>query len=123
MEENKGESQGRRKENAKFSKFVTSLSFMKKKTNEKEENVKKKIKYSNDDHVWILKEYEEEVNAFLKIKLAQKNKNNVSLNCLGRKSYKNYNNYVNLYNIEINKFINSVKKNKPINSLKGINSK
>ncbi|SBS85776.1 conserved Plasmodium protein, unknown function [Plasmodium ovale] len=118
MEEKKGDSQGRRKENAKFSKFVTSLSFMKKKTNEKEENVKKKIKYSNDDHVWILKEYEEEVNAFLKIKLAQKNKNNVSLNCLGRKSYKNYNNYVNLYNIEINKFINSVKKNKPINSLK-----
>ncbi|KAI4836307.1 hypothetical protein MKS88_004098 [Plasmodium brasilianum] len=118
MEDNKAESPNKRRENAKFSKFVTSLSFMKKNIEGKDENVKKKIKYSNDDHLWILKDYEDQVNAFLKNKSSQKNKNNVSLNCLGRKTYNNYNNYVNLYNIEIKKFINSVKKNKPIHSLR-----
>ncbi|GAW82086.1 hypothetical protein, conserved [Plasmodium gonderi] len=118
MEEYKQDSSNKTKGDAKFSKFVTSLSFMKKNINDKEEGVKKKIKYANDDHVWMLKEYEEEANAFLKKQLEQKNKNNVSLNCLGRKSYNNYNTYVNLYNLEIKKFINSVKKNKPINSLR-----
>ncbi|CRH01603.1 conserved Plasmodium protein, unknown function [Plasmodium relictum] len=117
MEENKGSDSKKKKENVKFSKFVTSLSFMKK-NRDQEENVKKKIKYSNDDHIWILKEFEESGNEYIRNKLLQKNKSNVSLNCMGRKSYKNYNNYVSLYNIEIKKFINSVKKNKPINSLK-----
>ncbi|CRG95195.1 conserved Plasmodium protein, unknown function [Plasmodium gallinaceum] len=117
MDDNKNLDFGKKKENIKFSKFVTSLSFMKKNRDE-EENVKKKIKYSNDDHVWILKEFEESGNEYLRNKLSQKNKNNVSLNCMGRKSYNNYNNYVNLYNIEIQKFITSVKKNKPINSLR-----
>ncbi|ANQ10071.1 Uncharacterized protein PCOAH_00040980 [Plasmodium coatneyi] len=118
MEDRKHDPSNKTKENVKFSKFVTSLSFMKKNINEKEEGIKKKVKYANDEHVWILKEYEEEGNAFLKKQAAQKNKNNVSLNCLGRKSYKNYNTYVNLYNIEIKKFINSVRKNKPVNSLR-----
>ncbi|CAD2102377.1 conserved Plasmodium protein, unknown function [Plasmodium vinckei brucechwatti] len=118
MEETKSDLQDKQKENIKFSKFVTSLSFMKKNINGKEENAKKKIKYSNEDHVWILKEYEEQGNIFLKNKLSTKNKNNVALNCMGRKSYNNYNNHINLYNLEIKKFINSIKKNKPIRSLK-----
>ncbi|GAB67580.1 hypothetical protein PCYB_121480 [Plasmodium cynomolgi strain B] len=110
MEDKKYDPSNRSKENVKFSKYVTSLSFMKKNTNDKEEGIKKKVKYANDEHVWILKEYEEDAE--------QKNKNNVSLNCLGRKSYKNYNSYVNLYNIEIKKFINSVRKNKPVASMR-----
>ncbi|CAI7721870.1 conserved Plasmodium protein, unknown function [Plasmodium vivax] len=118
MEDKKTDPSNRTKENVKFSKFVTSLSFMKKNTNDKEEGIKKKVKYANDEHVWILKEYEEEGNAFLKKQAAQKNKNNVALNCLGRRSYKNYNSYVNLYNMEIKKFINSVRKNKPVGSLR-----
>ncbi|SOS80595.1 conserved Plasmodium protein, unknown function [Plasmodium sp. gorilla clade G1] len=118
MEDNyASDSSNKKKENIKFSKFVTSLSFMKKNT-EHHENAKKKIKYSNDNHMWIVNEYEEAAKAYLKKESPQKSKKHVSLNCLGRKTYNNYNNHVNLYNIEIIKFINSVKRNKPISSLK-----
>ncbi|VWU50683.1 conserved protein, unknown function [Hepatocystis sp. ex Piliocolobus tephrosceles] len=119
MKDDKTEPEDKKKGNVKFSKFVTSLRFMKKSANEdKDENIKKNVKYSNNDHVWILQEFEEQVNAFFKNKNSSKNKNYVSLTYMGRRSYKNHSPHINLYNIEIKKFINSIKRNKPVKSLR-----